>query len=167
MELRCYQWQNLTSPFTVDGSSVLGLNLKLQDGLSFFYRRFHLKRNPSYSSICTVVLHQHDKTNDLLFSVSLTMRSISPVNNVRQQKSFLLQACVFKILSLVSVLPYSILSLEGPKCFRNRSKQFRREVMFENEHTFCWWIHRVHLHNICAIGVSSGLATKVTITQVS
>jgi hypothetical protein len=29
------------------------------------------------------------------------------------------------------------------KCFTNSSKQFRCEVIFENEHTYCSWIHHV------------------------
>jgi hypothetical protein len=29
------------------------------------------------------------------------------------------------------------------KCFTNSNKRFRCEVMFENEHTFCPWIHHI------------------------
>jgi hypothetical protein len=36
-----------------------------------------------------------------------------------------------------------LVRLRISKYFTNSSKQFRSEAMFENEHTFCSWIHHV------------------------
>jgi hypothetical protein len=33
---------------------------------------------------------------------------------------------------------YSIVRIRVAKCFTKAIKQFRREVVFRNEHTFCW-----------------------------
>jgi hypothetical protein len=43
------------------------------------------------------------------------------------------------------------------KCFINSSRLFHCEVVFENKHMFCLWIHHVH---ICSTDMSSGLSNK-------
>jgi hypothetical protein len=53
------------------------------------------------------------------------------------------------------------------KCFTNSSKRFRCEVTFENEQTFCSWIHHVRTCTAVAKLVSSRLATRVTLSRVS
>jgi hypothetical protein len=41
------------------------------------------------------------------------------------------------------LIRYFLVRIRTAKCFTNNSKRFRCEVMFENEHTFCSWIHHV------------------------
>jgi len=63
---------------------------------------------------------------------------------------------------------YCLIKICIVMCFTEGIKRFRCKVMFENEHTLCSWMWPCsHLHNVCATGVSSGLATKVTLTRVS
>jgi hypothetical protein len=76
-------------------------------------------------------------------------------------------SCVPKFCyqSVYCLIRYILVRISIAKCFTNSSKRFRCEVMFENEHTFCSWIH--HVHSFWANGVSSGLVTSVTLTRVS
>jgi hypothetical protein len=53
------------------------------------------------------------------------------------------------------------------KCFTNSSRWLWRKLMFENNHMFCFQIHHVRTCTICVTSVSSGLATRVTLNQVS
>jgi hypothetical protein len=54
------------------------------------------------------------------------------------------------------------------KCFTNSSRRFRCEIMFENEWTHVLLMNTpcLHLHRFCTTGVSSGLATGVTLILV-
>jgi hypothetical protein len=56
----------------------------------------------------------------------------------------LLPVCV---LLSSSVLPSQDIIV---KCFTNSSKRFRCEIMFENEHTLCSWIHHVRTYTAFA-----------------
>jgi nitrate reductase gamma subunit len=74
------------------------------------------------------------------------------------------------LLPVGVLFSYSVLvvRIRIAKCFTNSSKWFRCEVMFENEHTFFSWTHHVCTCTVfCATGVSSGLATRVTLTRVT
>lgn len=62
------------------------------------------------------------------------------------------------------LIQYILFRIIFAKCFTNCSGQFRWEVIFQKKHIFCSWIHHVRT---CATGMSSGLATMVTLTQVS
>jgi hypothetical protein len=54
------------------------------------------------------------------------------------------------------------------KFFTNSSKRFRWEVMLLDEHTICSLAqHVLHLQSLCATGIRSGLATRVTLNRVS
>jgi hypothetical protein len=43
------------------------------------------------------------------------------------------------------LIRYFFVRMRIAKCFTNSSKRFRCEVMFDNEHTFCSWIHHVRI----------------------
>jgi hypothetical protein len=60
------------------------------------------------------------------------------------------------------LIRYFLVRIRIAKCFMNRSKRFRREIMFENEHTFY-----SSLHYVCTCtALRSGLATRATLTRV-
>jgi hypothetical protein len=41
------------------------------------------------------------------------------------------------------LIRYFLVRIRTAKCFTNSSSRFRCEVTFENEHTFCSWIHHI------------------------
>jgi hypothetical protein len=54
---------------------------------------FHLKRNSVYKSICRVWWHQCNKAKQLFFSVSSTLRGVSPVNTARRPSRIVVLPC--------------------------------------------------------------------------
>jgi hypothetical protein len=126
------------------------------------YSVFRLKRNRSCNSICKLWWHQHNNTNGLFFSISSTLRSVSSVNTLSSARHIFYAntSCVPKLCyqSVYWLLSRSVLaSISIAECFTASSKWFRCEVMFENEHAFCSFVHNVHT---CTTGVSSGLANR-------
>jgi hypothetical protein len=81
-------------------------------------------------------------------------------------KHFCVPKCCYQSVYCY-LIRYFLVRIRNAKCFANSSKRFLCVVMFENEHTFCSWIHHICTCSFCATGVIRGLATKVTLTRVS
>jgi hypothetical protein len=71
------------------------------------------------------------------------------------------QKCCYK--SVHCLFQYFLVRKWIAKRFTNSSKRFWCEVILKNEHMFCSWLHRVCTWPC----MSSGLATKLTLTRVS
>jgi hypothetical protein len=63
------------------------------------------------------------------------------------------------------LIRHLLVSVRRTKSLTNSSKRHRREAMFENEHVVLDNTSYSHLQRFCANSVSSGLATKVTLTR--
>jgi hypothetical protein len=115
---------------------------------------FHLKRNPNYYTW----IPSHTKQNqcnieflppcpivaaDALLEIGTAVISdaLSPDEHLSQTNI----SCVLKCYQSVycCLIRCLFVTIRTAKCFANSSKRFRCEVMFENEHTFCSWIHHV------------------------
>jgi hypothetical protein len=55
-------------------------------------------------------------------------------------------SCVstFFYQSVCCLIWYFLVEISIVKFFTNSNERFRYDVMFENEHTFCVWIHHIH-----------------------
>jgi hypothetical protein len=66
------------------------------------------------------------------------------------------------------LIRYFLVRIRIVKCFTNSSKRFRCEVTFENEHSFCSWIHHVRTCTaFVPLAWAAALVTRVTLTRVS
>jgi hypothetical protein len=64
---------------------------------------------------------------------------VSAVSSLDEHLSETNISCVPKFWnqSVYCLIRYFLVRIRIAKCFTNRSKRFRCEVIFENEHTFC------------------------------
>jgi hypothetical protein len=142
---------------------------------------FYLKRDPNYNSICKLSWRQSNKTNFCLLgrtyrATSQEMLKISTAFSKTRWRSTLFVACVScgfakcfcsDVLSgwwtvhvfSASLSEYAMLnaSRTAAKISIGRNGWTRSRLV----NTPCF-----HLHNLWATGVSSGLATRVTLTRV-
>jgi hypothetical protein len=114
---------------------------KISDLLFFMYRMFHLKRCPSCNNISKLSWQQYNKRNQLFFSFYVYHKHPPEI-----------------LLPVGELLSYSVL-VRIRIAMRSNVRHWTH-VLFVN--TAC-----SHLHSFCATGVSSGLATRVTLTRVS
>jgi hypothetical protein len=124
------------------------------------YRVFHLKRNPKYytwihsrtngrnqwrywipaavSRCCSWCIAWNRYCRNFSYFVTrwaLCHRQTLPVS--RNGVTTRLYCCHMQ---------YFLVRIRTAKCFTNSIKRFWCEVMFENEHTFCSWIHNIRIY---------------------
>jgi hypothetical protein len=122
------------------------------------YRVFHLKHNPnkytwtpSHTKRCIngniEFLQPYPVVaSDALLEIctAVIWDILSLDEHLSQTNTFCASKFCYQSLYCFLVL-YFIVRMSIAKCFTNGDKRCRCEVMFENEHTFCSWIHHVHI----------------------
>jgi hypothetical protein len=141
---------------------------------------FHLKRNPNCNTWTPSCTKRRNQWQYWIFAAVSRCCSWCAAWNM-YGRSFSCFISRWALVTNTSCVPkccyqsvycclirYFLVRIRIAKCFTNSSKRIRCEVMFENEHTFGSWITPCsYLHSFCATGVSSGLATRATLIQVS
>jgi hypothetical protein len=129
---------------------------------------FHLKRNPNYNNY-KLWWHQYKKANELFYSFYLlerTYRTALHQLTITFSKTHKHLLCSEVLLPAGVLLSYYFLvRIRIAKCFTNSSKRFRCEVMFENEHTFCSWIH--HVRTCTAFAQLSCIGSHITLIRLT
>jgi hypothetical protein len=114
------------------------------------YSVFYLKRNSNYYTWTPSRTKRRSQWQYwILVAVSRCCSwctaVISAVLSLEKHLSQTNTSCVPKFChqSMYCLIRYFLVRICIAKCFTNNSKQFWCEVMFENEQTFCSWIHHV------------------------
>jgi hypothetical protein len=125
-------------------------------GRFYLYRVFHLKRNHNY---CTWTPFRHKTTKPMTteflqpYSVvaayallEIGTAVISAVLSLDEPFHRYLSPKICYQSGYCRLIRYFPVRIRTVSCFTNSSKRFLCEVdlLFENEHTFCSWIHHVH-----------------------
>jgi hypothetical protein len=130
------------------------------------YRMFHLKRNANYNSVYKFWWHQYKKTIYLFFSFHFedgTYRTdvhhlLEDTKTLPVSRKFVTSRCI--VLFGTSLSGYALLMLHQKQqtiLMRGSGREWTYVLLVN---TPC-----SHLHSFCATGVSSGLATRVTLTR--
>jgi hypothetical protein len=136
-----------------------------------WYRLFHLKCNPNYSSICKLWWHQYNKTDGLFCSLYLLWRTYRTASQLTLNifMTFLKTSIYLKFyyqLVYCCVAQNFLVRLCTAEWFTNGSRWFWYKVMFENEYILPVNTPFLCLDSFCSTGVSGGLVTRVTLTLV-
>jgi hypothetical protein len=118
----------------------------------------HLKRNPNY---CTWTRSRTKRWNPWQYWILAAVSRcwswctawnrydvISAVLSLDEHLSQTNTSCIpkFSYQSVYCcIIRYCLVRIRIAKCFTNSSKRYRSKGMFENEHTFCSWIHHVRI----------------------
>jgi hypothetical protein len=140
---------------------VQGVPFKTQPWLLLMNPFTHKTKPTAILNSCSHIplLHLMDYSKSVRPQFQLFRRSIS---NCHRR---IYHMCPEVLLPTGVLLSYSLhffVRIRIPKRFTDSSKNLDVVIIFENEHMIF-----SHLHSFCAGGVSSGLATRVTLTRVS
>jgi hypothetical protein len=137
---------------------------------------FHLKRKPNYFTWTpSRTKRRNQRQYWILAAVSRccswctawnrhgrNLSCLSLDEHLSQTNTSCVPKCCYKLL-FCCLIWYFLVRTRIAKCFTNSSKRFR-----------CEWTHVLlvnttcsYLYSFCTTGVSSGLATRVTLTRVS